>query len=527
MLGRKYENLKQYRPAIRKSVGVTQSERYLAYVAEKSFLNLWCYPSPFRDQKQSKNGEGKELCDLLVVCGRYVIIFSEKTISWPGGELEVAWSRWFKRAVWSAAKQARGAERWITEFPERIFLDRKCRTKFPIDFPAREERIIHRVVVAKGTGEGFERYSSNSLGKFVIEPGIRSAQHWQNNRDNVKPFVVGDVDPLSSFVHVFGEVGMDVLMYELNTISDFAGYLEKRANFIRSGQLLRAYGEENLLAHYAVRVNEAGEHDFVSDTGQGEAPGLGIEIKASEYARLVRNPRYVAKKRAEEVSYLWDMLIETFTTHMLDGTSMSLEGYEFDLRKSELGVRYMALERRFYRRNHGEAVRGVLEKGKSKDIFFRLVKSTESSAENDTAFFFLTVKNVASPNVDRVYDEYRTMRSKLAQIYAMSVLQRFGHLKRVIGISLEPPDQGAECSEDMIYMEQTVWTDEERRATAEDCRRLGIMRDDLSGRYWKGEEYPGVDEIESWRPNRRTKAGGMNRQQRRAMAAIARRVRSK
>ena len=298
MLGRKYENLKQFRPAIRKGVGVTPSERYLGYLAEKSFLNLWSYPSPFRDQMHSKNGEGKELCDLLVVCGRYVIIFSEKTISWPGGELEVAWSRWFKRAVWSAAKQARGAERWITGFPERIFLDRKCRIKFPIDFPAREERIIHRVVVAKGTGKGFERYSSNLLGKFVIEPGIRSAQHWQKKTDNVKPFCIGDVDPLGSFVHVFSDVGMDVLMHELNTIKDFADYLEKRANFIRSGQLSRAYGEENLLAQYAVRVNEVGEHDFVSDTGQGEAPDLRIEIKASEYARLVRKPKVCGKEES-------------------------------------------------------------------------------------------------------------------------------------------------------------------------------------------------------------------------------------
>ena len=280
-------------------MGVTPSERYLAYLAEKSFLNLWSYPSPFRDQRHSKNGEGKELCDLLVVCGRYVIIFSEKTISWPGGELEVAWSRWFKRAVWSAAKQARGAERWITEFPERVFLDRKCRTKFPIDFPAREERMVHRVVVAKGTGEGFERYSSNSLGNFVIEPGIRSVQHWQEETDNIQPFCIGDVDPLGSFVHVFSDVGLDVLMHELNTITDFADYLEKRANFARSGRLSRAYGEENLVAHYAVRVNEAGEHDFVSDANQREARRFANGTSnGSEYAAAGWKPKVCRKEES-------------------------------------------------------------------------------------------------------------------------------------------------------------------------------------------------------------------------------------
>ena len=78
-----------------------------------------------------------------------------------------------------------------------------------------------------------------------------------------------------------------------------------------------------------------------------------------------------------------------------------------------------------------------------------------------------------------------------------------------------------------MYMEQTAWTDEERRATAEDCRRLGIMRDDLRGKRWKGEEYPVVDEIEISRPKGHSKDASMNRQQRRAMAAIARRARIK
>jgi len=87
------EHPEQFRPPIVKAEGVTKSERYLAKLANKSFLNLWSYPSPFRDQKQGGKGDGKELCDLLVVCGRYIIIFSEKTIKWTGGDLSTAWCR--------------------------------------------------------------------------------------------------------------------------------------------------------------------------------------------------------------------------------------------------------------------------------------------------------------------------------------------------------------------------------------------------------------------------------------------------
>ena len=63
-----------------KSKGLTESERYLANLCEKSFLSLWSYPNVFRDQgRKEGKGDGKELCDLLVVFDRDVIIFSDKS----------------------------------------------------------------------------------------------------------------------------------------------------------------------------------------------------------------------------------------------------------------------------------------------------------------------------------------------------------------------------------------------------------------------------------------------------------------
>ena len=82
------EQPEQYRPPIIKAEGVTESERYLAKLANKSFLNLWSYPNTFRDQKQSGKGDGKEICDLLVVCDKHILIFSEKTIAWTDGDLK-------------------------------------------------------------------------------------------------------------------------------------------------------------------------------------------------------------------------------------------------------------------------------------------------------------------------------------------------------------------------------------------------------------------------------------------------------
>ena len=524
-LGRVYENLKQYRPAVKKGVGVTKSERVLARLAEQSFLNLWSYPCPYRDQKLSDSGDGKELCDLLVVCGRYILIFSEKTIAWPNASVDVAWRRWFKRAILKAARQAKGAERWIKNHPDRVFLDRRCENPFPIDFPAPDERIIHRVVVAKGARGACKQQFRRGSGSLIIRPAIRGSQHWSGAAGAVEPFCIGDIDSSGSFVHVIDEVGLGVLMKELDTVTDFAEYLERKANFVRSGQLAQAAGEENLLAYYAVRVNNNGEHDFVLDSDPAAQPVAGIGIGASLYPRLVRDPRYIAKKKADEISYVWDSLIETFTTHILGGTSVTPDGYEFDLKKSELGVRYMALERRFFRRSHGEAVHGAMETGTTKDMFFRLMMGTEDSTENETAFFMMTFKYPDILLKDGGYDKYRIARTNMAHIYARGVLERFGHLKRVVGVSMEPPSEKGEQSEDMIYMEQVDWTEEQRRSIRADCERCGVFRNDLRGRRWQGQEYPDVESITVARPRLPTGSSGMNRRQRRAAAAIARRSR--
>lgn len=297
-----------------------------------------------------------------------MIIFSEKTIAWPDGDIELAWSRWFKRAVRHAAKQANGAERWIIKFPERIFLDRKCSTPFPIDLPNAKERVIHRVVVAKGAAEACREQLPDSSGSLIIRPSLQGDAHWSLQRGVIEPFAVGDIDPSGSFVHVIDDVALDVILRELDTIRDFTDYLEKRAAFIRSGRLLEAHGEENLLAYYAIRINDDGYHDFV--TADKRSP---ILIDRQRYRNFTSDPQYIAKKHADEISYLWDKLIEAFTTHMLDGTSITLPGYDFDLRRNEVGVRYMALQNRFARRNLGNAVADAFEEGKKTDRFFRLM----------------------------------------------------------------------------------------------------------------------------------------------------------
>ena len=510
------ERPEQLRPPVIKAKGSTDSERYLAKLADRSFLNLWSYPSPYRDQKQGGTGDGKELCDLLVVCGDHIIIFSEKTIDWPSGDIATAWRRWAKKAIRDSAQQTRGAERWISDFPERLFLDRDCTVPFPIDLPPKEFRQIHRVVVANGSAKACQAHNPGSLGSLIIRPSVVGHSHWMGENGEIEPFVVGDVDPDSSFVHVFNEAALDIVMAELDTIRDFTNYLAKKAAFVRSGALTEAHGEENLLAYYAIRINDQGDHDFVVE--DGKAP---ISIDNQRYGRFIRDARYQEKRRADEISYLWDRLIEAFTNHMLDGTSITLEGHDFDLRKNELGVRQMALVPRSSRRSHSEAISGALQKGKHTDQFVRVMMSPAGAKENETAFFILTVKYLDWMEAKGGYEKYRLMRSGIAQIYARGLLERHSHLKRVVGIAREPLHQGRGISEDLIYAEQCKWTDQDREEIRKDCKAAGVLQDLKEYRY-KGEEFPEVETIVIERPAPPLPGSHLNRKERRAFKARSR-----
>src|SRR5690242_17585658 len=124
-------------PGINRQDGVTQAERYLKRLCDRTFLSLWSYPGIYRNQGQTaKSREGKEVCDLLVVFERHIIIFSDKDCQFPrSGNPGLDWSRWFRRAVLKSADQVWGAERWIKSYPGRLFLDRSCTQPFPIDLP--------------------------------------------------------------------------------------------------------------------------------------------------------------------------------------------------------------------------------------------------------------------------------------------------------------------------------------------------------------------------------------------------------
>lgn len=218
-----------------KAQSFTESERLLAKLAEKAFLSLWAFPNVYKDEGLTK-GRGEELCDLLVVFGDHVIIFSDKgEVAYKQTEdINVGWRRWVKRAYLKSSYQVYQAEKWIREFPNRIFLDNKCTSPFPVTFPPADRIKIHRVVVVRGITKAASEYYNDDSGTLVIKPDIVGDEHFQT------PFLIGRPSADKGYVHLFDEVSIEAVFSELDTISDFTTYLSAKEEFIDGGNLLVA-----------------------------------------------------------------------------------------------------------------------------------------------------------------------------------------------------------------------------------------------------------------------------------------------
>lgn len=505
--------------AVVRGTGGTPSEQYLAKLADRSFLNLWSYPNVFIDRRVRGKGDGKELCDLLVICGDHVLIFSDKTVSWPAGDdITLSWKRWYKRAILKSVEQIRGAERWIQHFPDRLFLDRKCTQPLPIQLPPAERRKVHGIAVALGAGDACKRYFGDGIGSLAITPGIKGTKHWEG--DAVAPFVIGDVDPDGPFVHVLDDATLDIVMRELDTITDLEAYLTKKANLFRSGRLVGAAGEEDLVAYFMTHMNSAGEHDFTKPDGADLGENDRLTLAPGFYTSMIGNKRYQAKRVADQNSYVWDNLIEAFTTHMLDGTTLVPEGHEFDISSLEQGVRYMALVPRYQRRSFGDAIIDALKIGATADRFTRAMIPGPTEADQDTGFFFMTVA-VPTFQLDGGYEQYRTVRRTFLETYAFAFLKKYSKLKRIVGIATEPPGKGRGASEDLIFVESGQWTPEFEHDLVERMRTLNIAQEGNYKEYAvHGSEFP---EIELPQVGAVSRPNNLNRHQRRAAKAKSRR----
>ena len=449
--------------------GVTSAERYLAKLCKRSFLSLWSYSCVFRDQGQTNaNGDGKELCDLLVVFDNHIIIFSDKDCEFKdGNDIELGWSRWYRKAVAKSADQVFGAERWIKGFPDRIFLDRECKVPFPIDIPRPPKAIFHRIVVAHD-GARKCRESLGGSGSLMLDSELIGDEHLK------RPFTVGRVSD-KGFVHVFDDTTLNVVMRQLDTISDFVDYLVKKEALFSGKLEVFAAGEEELLGRYVARLNDKGEHDFLIPAKYSAA-----YFDEGHWLRFLRSKERQAQIQANEISYAWDALIDKFAFHAISGTQPVPGG---PLREQERGMRLIARENRTRRRLLSEAIHGVIARSVQSESAFD-ARVIFPSRQGDPYYVFVCARRYESMS----YEEYRDARRILLENYCLTVKYKNPEAQKVIGIATES-GLDEDRSEDMLCYEASSWTSDDEAYIKELLTRMPLLN---NVRMTRGvaQEYP-------------------------------------
>ena len=415
-------------PRFKRSTGITPSEKVLADLCDDSFLSLWSYPNLYRKP-------GKELCDLLVVFGNDVIIFSDKSCGFHNsGDLQRDWSNWYRKTIASSARQIRGAERWIIRNADSVFLDPKCTEPLPIQLPSSDHLRIHRVCVVDGASKRSDGRAT-TLAVSAIVGG------------DMKPFTVGHIAEAQGWAHVFDAETLPVALRELSTVADFVDYLQKKEALIESGNFVRADSELDLLAYFLWNNREFPAPD--------QEP---FKIEPDIWANIEANQQFLAAREANKVSFLWDHFIE-----YLNGLYIRQEletGNELPVTFYENAIRIMAGERRFSRRVLAKWILGRAEMAPNS-----YVGSLFPSLQPDVLYVLL----VGPGSSRREHGQYR--KARFEQLRNRCIAAKAAHPDRrhIIGMALDA--RGVKgSSEDFIYLDTDDWTQEQLR-NAEELRQ--------------------------------------------------------
>jgi len=398
---------------------MNKAEQYVSNLCRNSFLSLWTYPNP-----QGK--KGKELCDLLVVCGPDVIVISVKDIEFKNtGDYAVALGRWQRRAVQRSVKQVFKAERWLglEELKDRVTTKSG---EAGLALPDEQHRRLHRIAVALG-GET----------KIPLSSGLF------NDKGQDK------------YVHVFDAISFGTTIQELDTITDFVAYLQAKEAL--PGQMMMAGDEEDLLALYLKHGRKFPDKDI---TLLGE--GFWQAFSQSEPFR--------ARKQKDKISYVWDRITETFCASQLNGELLGMASLD----DVEQALRTMAQEDRFTRRALGKNFTDFLEASRNGQTRARI------QVDPGLATYVFLACPLGHPREDRLSE----LRDR-----CLVARWLHPNKAEVIGIATEVPKPGQGFSFDLISFRFTELTPEEIELAKRIQQEFGYFKNPRRQKH-REEEYP-------------------------------------
>lgn len=457
---------------IKKEPSVNESERILTKIATNTFFSLWCYPSLFRSV-----GKGKELTDLTIYFNNTLILFSDKghVKFQEHNKIDLAWSRWYRSAVKESAKQLHGAESFVRNHPDKIFLNSKLQDPFPFDL-SRPSIKIHLVAVTRGIGDHAKRYfdsvkpgSSGTLGYFYQVPEKALLE---------KPFFVGDVVQEKTFVHVLDESGIKLLLEELCTPADFIRYLEVKENAIRKQKLLSSAGEEETLAFY---LQEDGGYGFGNIANPPENRGNFFAIPEWEWKHYRYSVDYALRYNHKQKAKHWNEITARFSNCIVDASVGEANDLPFLTHSNAVEV--LASENLYSSSLLASTLFdkfGSVPKGARSS---RAVPSLSNPGRIYVFVFFPWDDDYES------YDEYRRERTACMRLYAH--VARYKFQKAIEILILGADTKGREGGSETIFaIDASIPLTNDERASAQKIMKTYQILDNISERRIKTSEIP-------------------------------------
>lgn len=229
---------------------MTKSEEWAYNLCRDSFFSLFSFVNPI-------GKKGKELCDVIIICGKDIVLISVKEININlTDNYDVDYNRWNTRAIEDSVKQLNGAERFLKSVSSFKLKGSEEEIELPI------EKNLYKIALAIG-----------GRGKFPIPESIRN----------------------NGYVNIMDEVSFHSITLELDTVTDFISYLREKQTKL-SNVYFTGNGEEDLLAYYLFN-----EFNFPEKTYLVFDEGL--------YKSLKKDKFYIKEKKERQESYIWDFII--------------------------------------------------------------------------------------------------------------------------------------------------------------------------------------------------------------------------
>ena len=250
---------------------------------------------------------------------------------------------------------------------------------------------------------------------------------------------------------------IEIILYELDTISDFIDYIQARRDFLnQTNSVWIDGGEEELLGFYLLSgrdFSSLAEFDFAL-------------MQGGYWEELNNRPEYQARNRENTISYGWDYLIE--------------QVHKCKHKDYEVIARQLSQYNRFHRRLLSMTFKNGNELAHERAKTQPRILQRRIMTESNTTFCFLyyNIRNSIE----------RKQRQELLTALCYITRDQFHQNSIVVGIATEATIQNS-CTYDFCYLDFPDWDNENHILAMELQKETGFLTNP-NARIVHADEYP-------------------------------------